>query len=98
MIPLARPRVSLWRGAYAWNVGSQGAARRWWRRSIEGARRIGLPIDEAKAHFWAGRAASGEERAQHLKIAAELYRRTGCAPEAEEARDLLDGVDATGPA
>jgi tetratricopeptide (TPR) repeat protein len=89
MIPLARPRVELWRAAYAWRVGRRGEARRRWRRSIEGARRIGLPIDEAKAHYWTGRSIDGDERTLHLGRAIELFERTRCAPEAAEARQLL---------
>ncbi|HVR29911.1 MAG TPA: serine/threonine-protein kinase [Thermoanaerobaculia bacterium] len=89
MIPLARPRVWLWRGTYAWRVGRRSAARRLWRRSIESARRIGLPIDEAKVHYWMGRSLAGEERARHLRIAIEHFERMRCAPEPEEARRLL---------
>jgi tetratricopeptide (TPR) repeat protein len=85
-IPLARPQSMLWSGVYAWRLGWSAVAQRRWRQTLMAARRIGLPADEAAAHYWLGAGHSGPTGRDHLARAATLYERLGYAFEAARAR------------
>jgi tetratricopeptide (TPR) repeat protein len=90
VIQLARPRLQLWTGVLDAHAGSPRKARGAWTRALDGARRIGLPFDEALAHFWIGRCSTGDQRAVHLREAAEAFDRMQAAWHAAFARQLLE--------
>ncbi len=89
IIPLARPRLQLWIGVVEWHAGRPSRARQAWKRALEGARRIGLPFDEALMHFWIGRCIAGDERRPHLVEASEAFDRMQASWHAAYARRLL---------
>jgi tetratricopeptide (TPR) repeat protein len=74
IIRLARPRLQLWIGVLDWHTGRPSTARRAWKRALEGARRIGLPFDEALTHFWIGRCSADAEGASHLAEAVRAFQ------------------------
>jgi tetratricopeptide (TPR) repeat protein len=92
IIPLARPRLHLWVGVLEWHSGRRPKARRAWKQALDGARRIGLPIDLALAHFWIGCCTAGDQRAQHLTEAIQSCERLQAAWHAACARRLLDAT------
>jgi hypothetical protein len=90
IIPLARPRLALWSGAFASGTGRPRKATRAWKRALGEASRIGLPLDLALMHFWIGRCSAGEERVRHLTEAIRSFDRMQAAWHAAYARRLLE--------
>jgi eukaryotic-like serine/threonine-protein kinase len=89
IVKVARPRLHLWTGVVEWHAGHRARARRAWARALEGAQRIGLPLDVALTHFWAGRCTSGEERAHHLARSIPLLETMQAGWHAAFAHRLL---------
>jgi tetratricopeptide (TPR) repeat protein len=94
IIQLARPRLLLWTGVLAWHSGHHRRARRAWTRALAGAQRIGLPLDAALTHFWAGLCTSGAESERHLSEAIPSLDTMQAGWHAAYARRLLDAGSA----
>jgi hypothetical protein len=69
------------------------AARRSFEKSLNAARTLGMPHDEALARLeLAALDAPGSAvREQHLRSAAQLLEELGCRLDLERARRMLDG-------
>jgi tetratricopeptide (TPR) repeat protein len=90
IIQLARPRAQLWSGVLAWHAARPRRARRAWASALAGAETIGLPLDAALTHFWAGLCTSGTERERHLLEALPSLETMQVSWHAAYARRLLD--------
>ena len=88
-VPLALAHRLLWRGTWARLNGDRARARRFWRRALEAATRLEMPLAEALVRRTVGEHAKGKRRRSLLEGAAEIYERMGAGFDAERARALL---------
>ncbi|WP_426446125.1 AAA family ATPase [Paenibacillus sp. S-38] len=73
IFPIARPRLSLYRGALAWMEGRAGKARQAWKNSWTQAKRAAMPYEEGRAYLEAARRLEPADPAQ-ASCAAEARR------------------------
>lgn len=79
VFPIGQPRALLWQGRTDWLRGKQWWAERAWHRSYTLARALGMPYEQALAHYELGRHAEGSTRIDHLARARELFIQLGAA-------------------
>jgi tetratricopeptide (TPR) repeat protein len=91
MHPIGSPQAWLWYGRCAWLSGKEGRAWRAWRKALAGAERLGMPYDQALAHYEMGcRAAAGNPaRQDHLVRAREIFARLGAAHDLARTDEAL---------
>jgi hypothetical protein len=85
--PVAEARTLRTGGLQLWLAGRRPRAVRAWRRSLDTARRLDLPYDEAMAHLELGRHLRAPEttpggwgRDEHLARSRELFSALGTGP------------------
>jgi hypothetical protein len=85
--PVVAARTLRVDGLRRWRAGRRGQAVRAWRRSLDGARRLDMPYDEAMAHLELGRhlrptevTPGGWGREEHLARSRELLAALGVEP------------------
>jgi eukaryotic-like serine/threonine-protein kinase len=85
--PVVTARALRAGGLQLWLAGRRPKAVRAWRRSLDSARRLDLPYDEAMAHLELGRHLRAPEttpggwgRDEHLARARELFTALGTGP------------------
>jgi len=76
-MPYLMNGISLWQGLYDWLDNKPNQARRAWRKSLVAAQKLGMPYDEALAHYEYGRNATGAERETNFARAREIFDRLG---------------------
>jgi class 3 adenylate cyclase/tetratricopeptide (TPR) repeat protein len=81
-----KPGAHRVRGNIEWLRGREGAARRWWRRSLEEAESQGAPYEAALTALDAGRRLGDPE---HLARAAARFEELGSTWYADRAREAL---------
>jgi tetratricopeptide (TPR) repeat protein len=89
-----RPGACRVRGNVEWLRGRRGAARRWWRRSLQEAESQGAPYKAALTELDAGRRLGDPE---HLGRAQALFEELGATWYADQAQSALrDGLQTGG--
>jgi tetratricopeptide (TPR) repeat protein len=83
-----KPGARRVRGNVEWLRGREGAARRWWRRSLEDAESQGAPYEAAMTDLDAGRRLGDPE---HLRRAEAGFEELGATWYADRAREALQG-------
>jgi tetratricopeptide (TPR) repeat protein len=83
-----RPGACRVRGNVEWLRGRRGAARRWWRRSLQEAESQGAPYKAALTELDAGRRLGDPE---HLRRAEARFEELGATWYADRAREALQG-------
>ena len=81
-----KPGAGRVRGNVEWLRGREGAARRWWRRSLEEAESQGAPYEAALTELDAGRRLGDPE---HLRRAEVRFEELGATWYADRAREAL---------
>jgi tetratricopeptide (TPR) repeat protein len=91
MHPVGRPQAWLWYGRCAWLRGKRRRARRAWMKGLAAAERLGMPHDQALAHFEIGRhAGPGDPNGRgHLARAREGFSRLGADHDLERVEAAL---------
>ena len=86
--PVAAPRAWLLKGTARWLSGRRGSARRAWRKSLQAAERLSMPLEIALALGEIGRHLEPEDpaRRERLAQAIEIFERLGARDEASRAR------------
>jgi tetratricopeptide (TPR) repeat protein len=81
--PLGRAHALLWRGLLQWLTGRTGRGMRTWRSAVAAAQALGLPYEQARAHFEIARHLPQDhgDRAMHLDRAQALFEQLGCRDE-----------------
>jgi hypothetical protein len=86
--PMARPRGQLAAGGWHRLEGRRRQAARSWARAVQGAERLAMPWELARAHHELGRqlaegqgSSLGLDRAGHLERAAAGFAAMGCRPD-----------------
>ena len=93
MHQVGAPQAWLWDGLCAWLSGRRRRAWRSWSKALAAAERLGMPHDQAQAHYEIGRhAAPGDPARQtHLGLARDLFARLGAAHGLTRTERLLPG-------
>jgi hypothetical protein len=93
MHPVGAPQAWLWDGLCAWLGGRRRRARRCWSKALSAAERLGMPHDQAQAHYEIGRHAEPGDpvRQTHLGLARDLFARLGAAHGLSRTEQLLPG-------
>jgi class 3 adenylate cyclase/tetratricopeptide (TPR) repeat protein len=91
VFPIGRARAYLWQGVWEWLEGRPGSAKKWWAKSLQAAKRSGLPYSEGLIHYEIGRRLllADPERARHLARACRILARLGAAHDLEQAKEAL---------
>jgi tetratricopeptide (TPR) repeat protein len=81
--PLGRAHALLWSGLLAWLSGRKRRAMQSWRAAISAGRALGLPYEQARAHFEIARhlPPDDHQRLAHLDSARALFEQLGCGDE-----------------
>jgi class 3 adenylate cyclase/tetratricopeptide (TPR) repeat protein len=92
VFPFGQPRAGLWQGLCDWLSGRSRRAHKAWRRALETAQRLGIPMEEARAHYEIGRhLPSGDPRRQvHLKQACAMFERLHATYHQSQAQVALE--------
>ena len=87
----ARPSALLLEGTWSWLRGRKPAATKGWKKALDLAESIDMPLEVALAHLEWGRhlAVSNPERREHLERAAGRLDRLGATAFAHRARTAL---------
>ncbi|MCG7216727.1 AAA family ATPase [Paenibacillus mucilaginosus] len=78
IFPIAKPRLSLYRGTSAWLEGKTGKARQAWKMGWTQARQAGMPYEEGRAYLEAAR-----------RLQASDPEQAGCAAKASSLLEPL---------
>jgi tetratricopeptide (TPR) repeat protein len=84
-----RPRACRLRATYAWLRGKPVRARKWWRRSLRSADRLGARWELGMTHLEMGRRL---QQASHLQQAEVIFSDIGATLDAAEAREILESI------
>jgi hypothetical protein len=92
VFPIAAPRSWLCRGRLDWVDGRRRRAQRAWQASLAEAARLGMPYEEALAHYALGRhvAHGNAARSAHLRRACEMFAQLGSDYDLSQARAALE--------
>ena len=76
---VGRPRIWLYQGLIYWLKGQPQRAHQFWEKALSLARQLGMPYEEARAHYEIGRhlPADNPARLEHLTSAGELFAMIG---------------------
>jgi predicted ATPase/DNA-binding SARP family transcriptional activator len=84
--PLAQPWAWLYQGLYEWLAGKPEQAYKTWSQSLAAAERLGMPYQQARAHYELGRHLPSDQKAKddlsyqaHLQRAYDLFAELGAA-------------------
>ena len=75
IFPIGRPRTLQLLGLYAWLDGRPTLALARWGKALHLAKRLAMPLEQARAHRELGRHSVGAARHAHLAAAAALFGR-----------------------
>ncbi len=89
IFPFGVPPYLLYRGWQNWLEGKHEEAQKDWRASIDAARRLSMPRDEANALRELGRHSKGEMRRKYLQDALDIFIACHAKYDAEETQKLL---------
>ena len=85
---IGQPRAWLYQGLYYCLDGKPAKANKAWRKSLEHAKQLSMPFEQALAHFEIGRhlperttLASDNERKAHLTLARDIFSELNAATE-----------------
>ena len=84
-----RPRACRLRATYAWLRGKPVTARKWWRRSLRSAARLGARWELGMTHLEMGRRL---QQASHLQQAEAIFSDIGATLDAIQAREILASI------
>ncbi len=90
MHPVGYPQAWLSYGLCYWLSGKRRRAGRAWRKSLAAAERLGMPHDQALAHYEIGRHADPRDPARqtHLTRAREIFARLGAAHDLDRLQEI----------
>lgn len=99
--PVCLPRACIVRGTFEWVSGRPARARALWTRGLAQARVLGMPLDQALAHFELGRhlPAEAPDRLEHVAQAKDWFDRLGMTIDPDPAQPSpvsLETHDAAG--
>jgi tetratricopeptide (TPR) repeat protein len=91
VFPIGRPRASIVRGRWAFLSGRRRRALACWRRAVDLARALRLPLDEGLAHLELARqfGPRDPERVVHARAAGAIFTQLGTPHERGLAESLL---------
>ena len=89
--PIARARTLLYQGLYHWLSDQHQDAQTSWLESLQAARKLDMPYDEALACLELGRHAVGEAQKEYLEYASRIFTRCNSAFELKLTQALLAG-------
>jgi hypothetical protein len=91
VFPIGQAQAYLWQGIWEWLEGRPGPAKKWWAKSLQAAKRSGLPYDEGLIHYEIGQRLplTDPERARHLARACRILSRLGATHDLERAKEAL---------
>nr|MBA3534051.1 AAA family ATPase [Ardenticatenales bacterium] len=91
IFPLGQPRAHLLQGCYYWQTGEHARAYHAWEQSLQAAKRLAMPYEEARVHLELGRHVFLEEaaRKRHLTEASTLFEQLGATDEVAQIRATL---------
>jgi eukaryotic-like serine/threonine-protein kinase len=94
--PLGQPWAWLYQGLYEWLAGKPGQAYKAWSQSLAAAERLGMPYQQARAHYEIGRhtpsdqkARDGLSRQEHLQRAYDIFDNLGTAYDLARVEAML---------
>lgn len=79
VFPIGHPRAWLWQGRCEWLAGFPKMAERCWRKGLQAARSLKMPLEEALLHYEWGRhlPLDAAARAERLRRAHALFSEVG---------------------
>jgi class 3 adenylate cyclase/tetratricopeptide (TPR) repeat protein len=91
VFPIGQPRARLSRGLADWLAGRPARALKAWRMGLEAAGRLGMPYEQALAHYELGRHLGAKDPARqiHLDRACKLFTALGAAHDLARAQGAL---------
>lgn len=87
--PIGQPRYGLYEGWTAWIDGKTQKAHTLWQKSLQTAKQLGMPYDEAILKFEMGRHNSGAARQTQLHEALEQFTKLEADYNVTEVRKIL---------
>ncbi|HEY3066629.1 MAG TPA: hypothetical protein VGL09_12605, partial [Methylomirabilota bacterium] len=92
VFPIGKPLAGIYQGLAEWLDGRPGRAMRAWQRGLAAAERLGMPDDQARAHYEIGRHLTAQDpaRRQHLERARALFERIGATLDFARATEALE--------
>jgi len=86
LFPIGQPRSWLYQGLYHWLDRKPAKAQKAWQKSLEHAKKLSMPYDQALAHFEIGRHITGQparandnKRQAHLTQARDIFSELNAA-------------------